>query len=593
MGCRIDEENDHRQSTRRSAWAVASALLPQPPRVFQPVTSTTTTTITSFSTTTTPTLSGGNGNFERQFSALRSAGLEIDKFEALRRLHVLQRAMNPVAVSSSTSGASSMSSSMFSPRAGGLLSSSSGGGGGGGGLGSASLFRQSSFDTARSTHSTGSGGGGGGRLSFDVVNSSHYKCRYPTTPTSSSAGASRMHNNTSTTHTAKHHASFSAAAAAAAAAAKQKPLNDGLLVFQVDADSLHALACCPLISPDVLGRPIVTATRRHGVLEFAAQPPMPPSPPPPAQAAPPLSMSPSSSSLAPPSPSLHHQHHQHYHQDQLTVAAASSSVDTPTAQSGLLEAALEAEDEEDHLHQQHQPASPLICMDDAYFPTSSSPPPLPTTQASSIFSRFLSQIFDQSSWALDPMERDHHQFVIDGDVGLAVASALSSATSSAVSPSAQSTAAAFTRPQTTRALALAAHPTRQLFISGCEVSGRVHLWQFGGPRPVSAYTPVSPKDLSVAQADGGLLSFAFSGGRTLTKSTSVVGRMSNWGGARGLAFSPNGERFAAVGEGGVVATWRLGGKVNRATDIDGAVCAEWWNHVSSLIFLIFFFFHLL
>ena len=34
-------------------------------------------------------------------------------------------------------------------------------------------------------------------------------------------------------------------------------------------------------------------------------------------------------------------------------------------------------------------------------------------------------------------------------------------------------------------------------------------------------------------------------------------RLANWGKAAAVRFAPSGERFAAVGEGGVVATWRL------------------------------------
>lgn len=55
-------------------------------------------------------------------------------------------------------------------------------------------------------------------------------------------------------------------------------------------------------------------------------------------------------------------------------------------------------------------------------------------------------------------------------------------------------------------------------------------------------------------------------------------RLANWGRCAALRFSATGERFAAVGEGGVVATWRLeappGG---RGTDSDGAACSDWWH----------------
>lgn len=209
------------------------------------------------------------------------------------------------------------------------------------------------------------------------------------------------------------------------------------------------------------------------------------------------------------------------------------------------------------------------------------PPPSPNV---SMFSRFLSQIFDQSTWTSDPLEKSHS--AIDGDMGMAVASAMSSATSGVASstsprPGQGQFSGQMFSPQRECAQAAASHPSRQLLVTGCPASGRVHLWQFGGPRALAAYTPVPPSDLSAAQADTGLLSFS----ARFSRSTSLTARLGNWGGAKGLAFADSGERFAAVGEGGVVATWRLGGGAGRPADVDGALCAEWWHHVSVEPFL--------
>ena len=55
-------------------------------------------------------------------------------------------------------------------------------------------------------------------------------------------------------------------------------------------------------------------------------------------------------------------------------------------------------------------------------------------------------------------------------------------------------------------------------------------------------------------------------------------RLANWGKAAAVRFAPSGERFAAVGEGGVVATWRLDAP-SRQADGDGHGCAEWWHQV--------------
>lgn len=472
---------------RRIAWACGAALLAQPP-----------------GSQHTP-----GTTMSHHLAALRAMGLEVDKIEAIRRVHSLQRAVNPQFVSTSASMAS-----LFSPRSAALLGSS------------ALLYRQSSMDTTRSTHSMGSGSGH--RLSLDSHQLGAMHQRKGDASKSSNKPLGDIHPGSN------------------------GPLQDGVVVFQVDADSLHSVACCPLISPEVLGRPIITATHRHGILEFAAQ--APPSPRP---------LLTDLSQHSNHAPSIHLQ---------------DSSEETNTSQSAAAGGG-------------GVPRSPT---------PSSSPGP-----TASMFSRFLSQIFDQTSWALDPMERSPQAAASDGDVGLAVASAMTNAVSGSMGSSPRVAAAAgagagllpsprrtsldgghasasryisttFPSPQTSRALVVAAHPTRQLFLSGEESSGKVHLWQFGGPRPVAAYTPVAPKDLPAAQVDNGLFSFGF----TTQRSTSVVSRLGHWGGPRGLAFSPNGERFAAVGEGGVVATWRLGGGSHRPTDADGALCAEWWHHVS-------------
>jgi WD40 repeat protein len=476
----------------RAAWACAAALLSHPSGTMQA------------------------SAIEKQLAALRAVGLDIDKFETLKRIHTLQKAISPTG-NTITAGAAGFGP-LLSPRAafGGP---------------SSLLFRQGSLDTTRSTHSMHSSGSGGPRLSID--------------------GHMRSHSN-SNRHTSRggsipgHHQ-------------KGLPLSEGSIIFQVDSDSLHGVACCPLISPQVLGRPIITATHRHGLLEFAAQ-------------APPLQRH--SSAVLDSVPDHHEQQQSQHH----------------SGSSPLLIYTDDAGNNNDLVSEGSLPVSP-------HSPSTAAGGG--SEQSANMFSRFLSQIFDQSSWTLDPMERTHS--AIDGDIGLAVGSALASAASgghisspartagspithtSSTSPSFPSERYSFStsiNPQNTRALTLAAHSSRQLFLSGCENSGRVQLWQFGGPRPVASFTPVSPNDLSATQADTGLLSFSFST-RATTRSTSLVGRLGHWGGARGLAFSPNGERFAAVGDGGVVATWRLGGGANRPTDVDGALCAEWWHHCLS------------
>mmetsp|Transcript_1457 Transcript_1457/g.3444 ORF Transcript_1457/g.3444 Transcript_1457/m.3444 type:complete len:102 (+) Transcript_1457:269-574(+) len=58
---------------------------------------------------------------------------------------------------------------------------------------------------------------------------------------------------------------------------------------------------------------------------------------------------------------------------------------------------------------------------------------------------------------------------------------------------------------------------------------------------------------------------------------------SHWGSALSVRFSGCGERFAAAGSGGIVATWRLdqGRPLSGATDLDGdasSLGAADWSH---------------
>ena len=188
-----------------------------------------------------------------------------------------------------------------------------------------------------------------------------------------------------------------------------------------------------------------------------------------------------------------------------------------------------------------------------------------------MFTRLVSQIFDQASWLTDPYEDGHMN---DGDVGLAVTSAISSSSmriNSQESPNSSS----LTNPKTTHSKLLVSHPSRQLFLSGCNDSGRIRLWQYDGPRPLASFTPVPFSDLRQVKATGEMFSFS----SKLSRSKSLVSRMGHWGGPTDIKFSDNGERFASIGEGGVVATWRLNGGIERHHDVDGAWCSEWWHQV--------------
>jgi hypothetical protein len=104
--------------------------------------------------------------------------------------------------------------------------------------------------------------------------------------------------------------------------------------------------------------------------------------------------------------------------------------------------------------------------------------------------------------------------------------------------------------------ALAAHPTRPLFVSGSS-SGHVYMWQYGSSESLAGYVP------ALGGARGGA-------GRSAHEAVAAQ----HWGEPARLVFSRNGYRFGAVGEGGVVALWRSDcmDAVRRAWRLPWAAC---------------------
>jgi WD40 repeat protein len=182
-------------------------------------------------------------------------------------------------------------------------------------------------------------------------------------------------------------------------------------------------------------------------------------------------------------------------------------------------------------------------------------------QRGGMFSRLLSQLFDQSTWQQDPTW--HHGTAEFDVVG------------SATEPVSVASPHGTVRAHSIQTAAIAAHPSKQLYLTGCS-SGLLHLWQFGEQHALATYTPVPGSELEkINQTFSGLLSFS----RSFKYSTAAP-RLANWGKAAAVRFAPSGERFAAVGEGGVVATWRLDAPT-RLADADGHGCAEWWHQALS------------
>ena len=193
-----------------------------------------------------------------------------------------------------------------------------------------------------------------------------------------------------------------------------------------------------------------------------------------------------------------------------------------------------------------------------------------------MFSKLVSQIFDQTSWMTDPLESQ--SVIVDGDVGLAArlpAQPSARVPRSPLLPSSPSSML-MADAKTTVSKMLVAHPYRQLFLSGCKDTARIKLWQYDGPRPLGLFTPVPHHDLEQLAC---MNHDMFSMSSNFAKSQSLASKMSHWGRAVDMCFSENGERFASIGQGGVVAVWSLNSSFTdkSGTDVDGATCSEWWH----------------
>jgi hypothetical protein len=113
--------------------------------------------------------------------------------------------------------------------------------------------------------------------------------------------------------------------------------------------------------------------------------------------------------------------------------------------------------------------------------------------------------------------------------------------------------------------ALDAHPSRGLFLSG-SLSGHVFLWQYSQDMALSAFTPKARTAASHASS-----------------STGHAAQGAHWGHALSVRFSGCGERFAAVGSGGIIATWRLdqGRPLSSTADLDAdssSLGSADWSH---------------
>ncbi|KAK9832643.1 hypothetical protein WJX81_006635 [Elliptochloris bilobata] len=121
-------------------------------------------------------------------------------------------------------------------------------------------------------------------------------------------------------------------------------------------------------------------------------------------------------------------------------------------------------------------------------------------------------------------------------------------------------------------VALAAHPFRQLYLSGC-ASGEIYLWQFGSRMATAGYTPLLPSASAPTPAAASL--FATPARAWSLAAPGALAALGHWGQPQAVRWSDCGERFAAVGEGGVAAVWRVDAPQFTHSDSGPLARADW------------------
>ncbi|KAL0019249.1 hypothetical protein WJX77_001067 [Trebouxia sp. C0004] len=116
---------------------------------------------------------------------------------------------------------------------------------------------------------------------------------------------------------------------------------------------------------------------------------------------------------------------------------------------------------------------------------------------------------------------------------------------------------------------LAAHPTRQLFLTGCS-TGEIYLCQFGDTKAKAGYTPMPGHLEAPAPSPQSLFTTP---PKSWNPSPGV--NFTHWGQPQAVCWSDDGERFAGLGDGGVVATWRLDAPRMQASDTGYLGRSDW------------------
>lgn len=145
----------------------------------------------------------------------------------------------------------------------------------------------------------------------------------------------------------------------------------------------------------------------------------------------------------------------------------------------------------------------------------------------------------------------------------------------------------------THTSALAAHPDRDLFVSGSS-SDHVFLWHFGASRSSATYVPLlQASPAAIAARSHALSSMEM---QTMDEEEEDLGEAAatavaqasprrkqllleilqcpHWGGVVNLLYTRQGSRFLGLGQGGLVSTWRQ----DLPPDSSGLGYADWVHH---------------
>ncbi|BDA47164.1 probable DmX-like protein 2 at C-terminar half [Coccomyxa sp. Obi] len=162
----------------------------------------------------------------------------------------------------------------------------------------------------------------------------------------------------------------------------------------------------------------------------------------------------------------------------------------------------------------------------------------------------------------------------------AAARALTSMTSSsALNPKNSPTARVSAHAEKIATVALASHPFRPLYLSG-SATGEIFLWQLGGKQAIAGYTPI-PATIGASPPPASASIFATPSRAWTIDRPGALAALGHWGQPQSVCFSEGGERFAAIGQGGMAAAWRLDAPQYTRSDSGPLARSDWCHQVLS------------